>query len=114
MDTDGTCEPRLAPIACTLDNVAYRDRVAAWEALSKRARLSGLRTGAGVELRYRRDPEVEQALRELIELERLCCPFLEFQLERDRDEIVLRIVAPGEALPVLDEFLRVDGPPHVA
>ena len=54
--------------------------------------------------RYRRAPEVEAKLRELIVLEAECCPFLDFELAEEGDEVVLKVSGPPEAAGVVDLF----------
>lgn len=48
---------------------------------------------AGGRLRYRDEPGVEEALRELIRLEAECCPDISFSLTREKEELVLAIEA---------------------
>jgi len=57
-----------------------------------------------VRLRFRAADGVEGSLRALVAAERECCPFLDFELASEEDELVLRIAGPPQALPILDAF----------
>jgi hypothetical protein len=93
------------PIACSLEPDAATERLGSFADLAGRSLIDADRTHAGgIELRFRRDDHVEQALIGFIEAERQCCPFLDFELARG-SELRLRIGGPAEAQPVLDAFL---------
>jgi hypothetical protein len=93
------------PIACTLGARDRADREAFIARLWRDALIAGERTGDGVRLRLRDDPEVETRARELIAAEQSCCAFLSFELARSDDELVLQITGPPDARPIVDAFL---------
>jgi hypothetical protein len=90
-------------VACFLDGQAYRTRVARIHALMEQALIARERLETSVRLRFRRTAGVETNLEELVALERQCCPFLVFELEKLPSEIVLTISGPESAAALLDE-----------
>jgi hypothetical protein len=57
------------------------------------------RIGHGERLAF--DPSAELALRELVTLERQCCPFLALNLHRAEDGLELIVTGPDEAAPII-------------
>jgi hypothetical protein len=96
--------PIELPIACSLELADASDRLASFSRLTADALIRAERRAPGIELAFRGDDEVEQAVLAFIEAERQCCPFLDFQLTRG-EELHLRIGGPDEARPILDAFL---------
>jgi hypothetical protein len=93
------------PIACSLEPGAAAERLSSFAVLARRALIDASRKQAGgIELRFRRDEDVERTLLGFIEAERRCCPFLDFELERGA-ELRLWIGGPDEAEPVIEAFL---------
>jgi mercuric ion transport protein len=90
-------------IACVLDGQAYRTRVARIHTLMEHALISRERLATSVRLRFRLDAGVQENLEELVALERECCPFLVFALEKRPGEMVLTISGPESAAALLDE-----------
>ncbi len=80
-------------MACTLSAADLRDRRGAWTRLCERALTAHRATAAGVELAFRPDPGVERTLRELARLERECCSFAQWSVDRSEDELVLEVTA---------------------
>ncbi len=78
--------PPIQP--CSLPPEALEERVLAWRTL-KDALVGADRTKTGAVLRYRLEPEVADALLELIAAERHCCPSLSFE-----PTVTVRIEAP--------------------
>lgn len=90
------------PIACTLAAGDYRTRLAEIAALSRDALRSVERRGLTLDLRYA--PEAAARVRTMVEQERRCCAFLQFELTEGMDEVRLLVTAPpaaGEAVPDL-------------
>ena len=85
MRTDSHC--------CSLGPEAFEERAAAWRSLGH-ALVGGQSTPTGAVLRYRLETGVGEALLELLEAERECCPSLSFRATVD-----LSIDAPEEARP---------------
>jgi hypothetical protein len=61
------------------------------------------RLATAVRMSFRLDAAVEANLEELVTLERECCPFLAFELEKLLGEMVLTISGPESAAALLDE-----------
>jgi hypothetical protein len=93
-----------APIACTLTADDMTARAALIDALAADGLLERTPTDAGVRLRLRDTPEIERRIRELVAAESACCPFLDLDLSRDRDGIVLHVGGPDAARPLIDRF----------
>ena len=92
------------PIACTLSPGGMTARLALIDALAADGLLDRTPTDAGVRVRLRDTPEIEQRTRDLVAAESQCCAFLDFALERDETGLVLDIAGPDEAQPVIDLF----------
>ncbi len=91
------------PIACTLSPTEYRDRLADIAALSREALRHVERRGLTLELRY--GSEAATRVRQLVEQERKCCPFLKFELHEGTDEVCLVVTAPPAAAEAVPELL---------
>jgi hypothetical protein len=90
-------------IACFLDGTAYRGRVARIRGLMEHALIARERLETSVRMRFRRAAGVETSLKELIALERECCPFLTFALDTMPGEMVLTISGPEHAAALFDD-----------
>ena len=83
------------PIACTLIEGDFRDRLAWIAELTRDALRSYERADLTLKLRY--DPESVQRVQEMIRKERACCAFLTFEIREQADEVWLTIKAPEDA-----------------
>lgn len=92
-----------APIACTLSATDYRSRLAEIAALSREALRGVERRGLTLDLRYA--PEAADRVRRLVEQERRCCAFLDFELHEGADEIRLLVTAPPAAADAVPDLL---------
>ena len=92
------------PIACTLSPDGMSARMALIDALSADGLLDRTGTDTGLRVRLRNTPEIEQRTRELVAAESSCCAFLDFELKRDGDALVLDVSGPPAARPVIDMF----------
>jgi hypothetical protein len=92
------------PIACTLTPDGMTARVALIDALAADGLLSRTSTEAGLRVRLRDTPEIEARTRELVAAESRCCAFLDFELGRDRGDLVLDISGPEDASAVIEMF----------
>jgi MerR family transcriptional regulator, copper efflux regulator len=95
------------PLACTSSGDLILERAGQLRRLAAQALLESRRTTTGLWLRFDATREVEAALREFVQWERACCPFLDFVLRTDPDEICLDVHAPREASPILDLLAAV-------
>jgi hypothetical protein len=89
-------EPR--PIMCTLTAADLKDRGRAWRKLWASGLLHRQRVRGGIRLSA--DPGGAEALTELIELERECCSWIDYQL----DGAAVTLTAEGEGEAVLAEM----------
>jgi hypothetical protein len=93
-----------APIACTLTPDGMTARLALIDALSADGLLDRTPTDAGLRVRLRDTPNIEQRTRELIAAESRCCAFLHFDLGREGGDLVLDVTGPEDARPVIEMF----------
>jgi hypothetical protein len=92
------------PIACTLIDRDFRDRLA-WIAELTRDALRGYER-ADLTLKLRYAGEATQRVQEMILKERACCAFLTFEMREQADEVWLSIKAPEEARPTADALFE--------
>ena len=93
------------PIACTLTATEYRVRLAEVSALVREALRRVERRGLTLGLRY--EPEAAAQVRQLVEQERTCCAFLQFDLEESVHEVRLLVTAPPAAAHLWAELAAV-------
>ena len=91
------------PIACTLSASDYRQRLAEIAALSRDALRRVEQRGLTLDLRYA--PEAAARVRQLVEQERTCCAFLQFELHEDDVEVRLLVTAPPAAADAVPDRL---------
>ena len=96
------------PIACTLIPNGMTARLALIDALAADGLLDRTPTDAGLRVRLRDTPQIEQRTRELVAAESKCCEFLEFDLGREDGDLVLNISGPADARPVIEMFFAPD------
>jgi hypothetical protein len=91
------------PIACTLPPNDYRRRLAEVAALSRDALRRVERREFTLDLRYA--PEAAARVRRLVQLERSCCAFLQFELHEGAEEVQLLVTVPPAAAGAVPELL---------
>ncbi len=89
-------------IACTLTPTDQKARIEEWRALRRDALMEETRDGGVSTTFWRRRAGVLQRLEQLIEAERACCSFFDFELEKDGSTIRLKTTFPPGAEAVLD------------
>ena len=94
-----TAQPPELPIACTLDPAEQADRAELARGIGARSLLAWAETDRGASMRF--EAQAESDLRSLIAAESQCCAFLEFDLRRDGDELLLSVEGPEEARPLI-------------
>jgi hypothetical protein len=92
------------PVACTLSPDGMTARLALIDALAADGLLDRTPTVAGMRVRLRDTPDIEQRTRELVAAESACCAFLDFTLGREGGDLVLDISGPQDARPVIEMF----------
>lgn len=109
-----------SPIACTLGDEAYANRVAWIAALNQSALRSHEHEGRTLRLAYA--PSASAQVHQLVTQERECCAFLSFRIEETPTAVQLRIDAPAHAedtydvlfAPFLVGASAASGPAHSA
>ena len=96
------------PIACTLTPDGMTARLALIDALAADGLLDRSATEAGLRVRLRDTPEIERRTRALVAAESACCAFLDFDLARENDALVLDITGPADARPVIELFFAAE------
>ena|SRR5215217_5267455 len=96
------------PIACTLTPDGMTARLALIDTLAADGLLERTPTDAGLRVRLRDTPEIEQRTLELVDAESKCCAFLDFDVRRDDGELVLDISGPEDARPIIELFFAPD------
>ena len=81
-----------APVACTLDGDTMAGRLSRIRALTDTSLLSHEVQGRRLRLAYRL--EAADELRAIVELERSCCAFLDFEVQTRARFVGLTITAP--------------------
>jgi hypothetical protein len=92
------------PLACSLTAGDQADRRLEFGHILGRGLLAREDTPSGIRLRFRASPGLEQSLLDLTSREKECCPFFDFRIEANRDELLLEVSAPPEARPIVDRL----------
>jgi hypothetical protein len=93
------------PIACTLGASELRARLVEIGALGREALVSAGTTRAGAVLRFRPAPGIRARVDAIVAAESGCCPFLDFTVDHGERETVVRISAPEDGAPAVDELV---------
>lgn len=95
-------------LACSLDVGERERRGEEWRAL-RRGALIDAREQAGVATStWKRGEGIGERLEALVEAERICCSFLDFDLVDRGDTLVLRVVSPADAEPLARRMLGLE------
>src|SRR5699024_11068346 len=89
-------------IACAFTPGAGKDQIERWRAFDDEYALGVERTETRVVVRYARTYESVQRLRELVAVESLCCSFVDWGVEDDRERLLLVVTGSAEQLAALD------------
>ena len=93
-----------APIACTLTPSEYRSRTRDLADLARRALLTREPIAGGQRLTFIDIPAVEGELAAAVAAEATCCAFLNMQLDRRDDALVLDVTGPADAQPIIAQL----------
>lgn len=91
--------------ACSLDRTGKVERLDEIAAFASEAFLSAAATETGVLLRLKKTEASQARLRDLIDAERRCCPFLSFEVRVAREEVWLEVGGPPDVRPRLRAIL---------
>jgi hypothetical protein len=90
------------PLACSLTAGDQADRRLEFGSILGRGLLSREDTPRGIRLRFRMSPGLRQDLDDLTRREKECCPFFDFRIEANKDELELEVSGPPEARPLVE------------
>jgi len=93
----------VEPIACTLGAGDEKTRRGEWRELRREGLISETREALVLTTVWTGDG-VPERLKALVEAEKQCCPFLDFELEELADTVRLRTVFPEGAEMMLASF----------
>jgi hypothetical protein len=94
-----------APIACTLSPGDYRRRADELTALAAGSLRARERIDGGQRLVFSDSDQIAPQLRAVVAAEAGCCAFLQMELTRTADGLVLDITGPPDAQVVIAELL---------
>ncbi|SDF49871.1 hypothetical protein SAMN05660662_2370 [Blastococcus aurantiacus] len=101
MDDASRTELPLLPVACTLGVTDGAAQLQRWRQLGERSLTHRVRQDQELLLVYRSDDATRAELEYLVEVERTCCAFLDWQIEED-DGLRLHIRGSAAELDTLD------------
>lgn len=84
------------PVACELGPDDGPERMRRWQRLGELAQQGAVRTGGRLEVSYRAERGVREELAALAAAERVCCPFVAWEVHADQGTVVLRVTAPDD------------------
>lgn len=94
-------------IACSLPMAELGDRRAEWQQLAGEALLQTRSTPLGARLTYSGSDEVADRLSALAALERDCCSFAQWNVERESEVVVLDVSAEGDGVAAVRELFEL-------
>ncbi len=96
------------PIACDMSAAPDTgpERMREYQRLFHQALVGRVRTAEGIRFRLRADDGVEAWVRDLAAREKACCPFFDFAVTTNGDEVRwdVRVIDDDVARTILDEF----------
>jgi hypothetical protein len=102
-DTTTVSDPERA--ACSLSPTALSDRRGAWRSLTAQALHRRVEPGRVLGT-YPNRPEIARSLAQLVEAEKDCCPFLEFDIREGDSTIEVELRYPPEFAGTLASVLN--------
>jgi hypothetical protein len=79
------------PVTCTLTSADLAAQGGRWEQLATRAMTGRAETAHGLRLFFRAEPGAEEELRALVAVEIECCPWADWTVETNDQQIVLDV-----------------------
>ena len=92
---------RTVPVACTLTSADLAAQARRWEQLMDLALAERAETADGVRLSFRAEPGAEEELRSLVAVERECCAWASWKVDKSDGAIVLDVRSTAEGIPAL-------------
>jgi hypothetical protein len=102
--SDTTTVSHPEPATCSLSPSALSDRRGAWRSLMAQALHRRVEPGHVLST-YPNEPEIARSLAQLVEAEKGCCPFLEFDLREGDSTIEVQLRYPPEFAAMLESVL---------
>jgi hypothetical protein len=97
--------PFHTDVACSLEQADLATRRTEWREVAGSALLETRRLDSGVRLVFAASAETERALRDLAALERECCGFAAWSVERSGDELALEVTSSGEGIAAVQAMM---------
>jgi hypothetical protein len=88
-------------VACTLGESDLRDQARRWTELRRRSERRQADTPAGKRIYFEDEDGVVGELGALVAVERECCAWASWTVEREGDEVVLEIASSGDGVPAI-------------
>ena len=98
------------PIACSLNAAELGQRGRAWSELKSRWGLGGSRLRDAVVLSFTCEPDAIARLQQLVDLERECCAWIDFEIMQRAQTVDLLMRATPDGLPVVAEMFGMPQP----
>lgn len=92
-------------VACELTSDDNASQLQRWARLVRGAGLSHGRTQDGIRVAFRADPATQAELRALVAIENECCSWARWQIQEDRDAIVMQATSTGYGIDALHGML---------
>lgn len=96
--------PTDVPIACSLSATDMRQRqsdIARLAAASLRSRTA---IDGGQRLAFNADGDTADQIDRLVAAEAECCPFLQIDVRRDGELVIVDVTGPVDAQPIIEQF----------
>jgi hypothetical protein len=103
--SDTTTLPHPERAACSLSPNALSERRGAWRSLMAQALHRRVEPGRVLGT-YPSGPEIARSLAQLVEAEKDCCPFLEFEIRESDSTIEVELRYPPEFAATLASVLE--------
>jgi hypothetical protein len=103
----------MVDIACVLtpeQAATFDERLAGYRALGRDGLVSVSREPRRVTLRFRGDPEIRRGVHRLVAAESECCAFLGYEVDEQRDTIVLTLTAPHGGEEIMHDLADLLAP----
>ncbi|HEV3000022.1 MAG TPA: hypothetical protein VGW75_04710 [Solirubrobacteraceae bacterium] len=92
------------PIACSLNASEFAARREETAAIARAALRGREPIDGGERLRFAGGEDLAGQIREIVDAEAECCPFLTLDLRRDGEALELDVTGPPEAQPIIAEL----------
>jgi len=99
-------DARIEPVACRLGAGDQETRLGQWRQLRREGLIREHRDGLALTTDWRRRGDVAARLNALVEAEKQCCGFLNFEVEELGDIVRVRTVFPEGAESLLEAFAQ--------